>query len=496
MNPTEEKGEISNEFFKKLNQQIVQKDNLIKLLQLQIRNLKSQVEEGGGSEEEAAELKQALETKAAEIEALQADLNGQKAEYEQLSHEKDEQIQALNKMLEEQQSSEAGTEVLEDPRVPELETELVNLQQELEAERASKQELETKAAEVDNLQQTIESLQQELQAAATVEAVPSAEVEAEMAELRSSYEQGKAELEQAALTLDNMTSEIQAKDAEIAELKAASESDDSEGKILELQQDIETLKNLLAEKDEALAAQAPDSSEELQNAMAEIEQLRSTLSTLQEQPSLTPELEEELNRLREGSSELQSLQEQIQKLQAEAESASETALKLTALESEREQLVAELEKAKAESGDSAELVAIQTEVSTLREVLANKEQEIAQLRVSLESAQEQGMEDPSIKDEIEQLTKQVADQLLAIQNFEGMLEQAKQQIEAKDAEIAALNSKVATSSSSASIIPVEGESEIITSFIDFFDGLDSLLSKKTQFRICSTLMIAKSLPSA
>ena len=248
MNPTEEKGEISNEFFKKLNQQIVQKDNLIKLLQLQIRNLKSQVEEGGGSEEEAAELKQALETKAAEIEALQADLNGQKAEYEQLSHEKDEQIQALNKMLEEQQSSEAGTEVLEDPRVPELETELVNLQQELEAERASKQKLETKAAEVDNLQQTIESLQQELQAAATVEAVLSPEVEAEMAELRSSYEQGKAELEQAALTLDNMTSEIQAKDAEIAELKAASESDDSEGKILELQQDIETLKIFLQRK--------------------------------------------------------------------------------------------------------------------------------------------------------------------------------------------------------------------------------------------------------
>ena len=176
--------------------------------------------------------------------------------------------------------------------------------------------------------------------------------------------------------------------------------------------------------------------------MAEIEQLRSTLSTLQEQPSLTPELEEELNRLREGSSELQSLQEQIQKLQAEAESASETALKLTALESEREQLVAELEKAKAESGDSAEFVAIQTEVSTLREVLANKEQEIAQLRVSLESSQEQGMEDSSIKDEIEQLTKQVADQLLAIQNFEGMLEQAKQQIETKDAELQPLIQKL------------------------------------------------------
>ena len=33
----EANGEISNEFFKKLNQQIVQKDNLIKLLQLQIR---------------------------------------------------------------------------------------------------------------------------------------------------------------------------------------------------------------------------------------------------------------------------------------------------------------------------------------------------------------------------------------------------------------------------------------------------------------------------
>jgi molecular chaperone GrpE (heat shock protein) len=478
MNPTEEKGEISNEFFKKLNQQIVQKDNLIKLLQLQIRNLKSQVEEGGGSEEETAELKQALEAKAAEIETLQAELNGQKGEYDQLSQEKDEQIQALNKLLEEQQSSEAGTEVLEDPRVPELETELANLQQELEVERASKQELETKAADVENLQQTVEALQQELQNAAMVEAVPAPEVEAELAELRSSNEQGKAELEQAALTLDNMANEIQAKDSEIAELKAAAESNDSEGKILELQQDIETLKNLLAEKDEALAAQAPADSEELQNAMAEIEQLRSTLSALQEQPSLTPELEEELNRLREGSSELQALQEQVQALQAEAAAANETALKLTALESEREQLVAELEKAKAESGDASELTAIQTEVATLREVLANKEQEIAQLRVSLEAAQEQGVEsDPGIKDEIEQLTKQVADQLLAIQNFEGMLEQAKQQIESKDAEIAALNSKVASSDSSAPIIPVEGESEIITSFIDFFDGLDSLLSK-------------------
>jgi len=42
MNP-EANGEISNEFFKKLNQQIVQKDNLIKLLHIQIRMLKSPI---------------------------------------------------------------------------------------------------------------------------------------------------------------------------------------------------------------------------------------------------------------------------------------------------------------------------------------------------------------------------------------------------------------------------------------------------------------------
>lgn len=481
MNPTEEKGEISNEFFKKLNQQIVQKDNLIKLLQLQIRNLKSQVEEGSGSKEETAELEQALEAKAAEIETLQTELDSQRAEYNQLSQEKDEQIQALNKLLEEQQAAESGTEILEDPRVPELEAKLESLQQELEAEAASRLELETKAAEVDDLRQTIEALQQDLQNAVATESSPSPEIEAELAELKSAYDQGRAELEQAALTLDNMANEIQAKDAELAELKASASSDDSEGKILELQQDIETLRNLLAEKDEALAAQseagAADNSEELQNALAEIEQLRSTLSAFQEQPSLTPELEEELNRLREGNSELQSLKEQIQSLEAEAEIANETALKLTALESEREQLVAELEKAKSEGSAAIDAEAIQAEVNTLREVLANKEQEIAQLRMSLEAAQSQSGEDTIVQEEIEQLTKQVADQLLAIQNFEGMLEQAKQQIDAKNSEIAVLNSKAATRDTSAPIIPVEGESEIITSFIDFFDGLDSLLSK-------------------
>ncbi|MEW6708930.1 MAG: hypothetical protein AB1403_03835, partial [Candidatus Riflebacteria bacterium] len=112
MNP-DGNGEISNEFFKKLNQQIVQKDNLIKLLQLQIRNLKSQIDAGGSGSEDSAEIKKALEEKSLEIEKLQAEFNEQKSQFDLFSREKEEQIQALNRMLEEQQSG-GGSDSFED----------------------------------------------------------------------------------------------------------------------------------------------------------------------------------------------------------------------------------------------------------------------------------------------------------------------------------------------------------------------------------------------
>ena len=131
MNP-EANGEISNEFFKKLNQQIVQKDNLIKLLQLQIRNLKTQIEAGGAGTEELVQLKKALEEKSTESERLLAELDAQKNQFGELEQAKDEQIRALSEMLEQHQASGSTVaEVVEDPRVAELE-QMVSPHEELE----------------------------------------------------------------------------------------------------------------------------------------------------------------------------------------------------------------------------------------------------------------------------------------------------------------------------------------------------------------------------
>ena len=102
---SEANGEISNEYYKKLNQQIVQKDNLIKLLQLQIRNLKTQIDSGEDSKE-ADELQKALDEKKSEAEKLLEELEKQKEQFQLLEQQKDEQIKDLNRILEEQKTSE------------------------------------------------------------------------------------------------------------------------------------------------------------------------------------------------------------------------------------------------------------------------------------------------------------------------------------------------------------------------------------------------------
>lgn len=100
---SEANGEISNEYYKKLNQQIVQKDNLIKLLQLQIRNLKTQIDSGEDSKE-ADELQKALDEKKSEAEKLLEELEKQKEQFQLLEQQKDEQIKDLNRILEEQKN--------------------------------------------------------------------------------------------------------------------------------------------------------------------------------------------------------------------------------------------------------------------------------------------------------------------------------------------------------------------------------------------------------
>lgn len=481
----ESNGEISNEFFKKLNQQIVQKDNLIKLLQLQIRNLKTQVEAGGTGAEGADELKKALDEKSEEAERLLSELTSQKEQFAALEQQKNDQIKTLSQLLEEQQSGGATAEVIEDPRVQELETVVSTLREELEAEKQARQEAEAKAVEVPpaaddseevaRLQQEIESLRNELASASG----NSDELES----LKQAVEVARGELEQSNAAMQQMAEQLKAKE------DTESSSADIDGyvtKIQELEQDAANLRNLLAEKDEA----AGDSSSVDQ---LELQELRAKVAELEAQKPQAGIDIDEVERLRQDSSLLEEANKKIALLQQDADAFTETAMKVTALESEcallneksaelvaeRDRLAAENEELKAGGSSSGEEVdAYKLEIARMREVVSQREEELARLRVSLEARQDESMNDPAIREEVEQLTQQVADQMLAIQNFEGILSKTREQLEEKTLEVENLKAKLGGGAAEVEkAISVEGDSDIVASFIDFFDGLDSVLAK-------------------
>lgn len=472
MNP-EGNGEISNEFFKKLNQQIVQKDNLIKLLQLQIRNLKTQIDSSGAGSEEVEELKKAFEEKTGEVQKLLAELDVQKESYAALEQQKDEQIRSLSQMLEEHQASGGSSEVVDDSRVQELENLVAALTEELEFEKQARAAAEQTAvvpvdgADTAVLQQEIESLRLELSEAAGNRQT--------IQDLQISLEASRVELEQANAALESMSAQLQSGASSAA---GSEEVEFYKNRVLELEQDIANLKNLLEEKGEGSDTLQADAA--LAAAQVEISQLRARIGELETGASVSPALVDELEQLRQKATLVDSLEEKIASLQRESDGFAETAMKLTALESEREQLVEEIARLRSSESDSTELDSYKIEVARLREANQSREEELARLRVSLEARQDDSMNDPAIREEVEQLTQQVADQLLAIQNFEGILSKTREQLEAKDSEIQSLKAQLSSSASNSapmSVIPVSGESDIIGSFIDFFDGLDSIISK-------------------
>lgn len=465
MNP-EANGEISNEFFKKLNQQIVQKDNLIKLLQLQIRNLKTQIEAGGTGSEELVQLKKALEEKSTESERLLAELDAQKNQFSELELAKDEQIRALSEMLEQHQASGSTVaEVVEDPRVAELEQVVSSLREELEKANQAVGELQAQLVSSAAGSQQAGDLQMALDASQAEAAQLSAAVE----EIKAQLMAREAELASAVAAAGDASAQTAALEEFKAEIAAR------DNRILELEQDVNSLKNIIAEKDEA-AGTGTGSSEELVKAMAEIEGLQAQMASLKANPILPPSVADELEKLRQEVSAMDDLKAELGKLRAESDDFAEAAMKVTALEAEREQLANEIERLKAGSADADQVDAMKLEIARLREALQSREDELARLRVSLEARQDESMNDPAVREEVEQLTRQVADQLLAIQNFEGMISRTRDQLKQKDTEIELLKARAGIASP-ASVIPVTGENEIITSFIDFFDGLDSLLIK-------------------
>ena len=485
----ESNGEISNEFFKKLNQQIVQKDNLIKLLQLQIRNLKTQLESGGAGAEGADEVKRALEEKSEEADRLLSELNSQKEQFVTLEQQKNEQIKTLSQLLEEQQASGgASVEVIEDPRLMELETLVSNLREELDNERQLRQIAEsapgsTDSAEADALKQEIQHLRAELASASG----SSAEIES----LKQAVEVARTELEQSNAAMQQMSSQLQVQGTGSAAGISDEEAVGYQSRIQELEQDVANLKNLLAEKAEMSGA-----SDDLTVDQLELEQLRAKVAEL-ESRNAQPGIDiDEIERLRQDSSNLAEANARLAKLQQEAEAFTETAMKVTVLESEcgqlteksaaleleREKLLAEIETLKTGAGaDSSgeDVGAYKLEVVKLREVIQQREDELARLRVSLESRQDESMNDPIVREEVEQLTQQVADQMLSIQNFEGILSKTREQLEAKTLELENLKIRAAGNGApkNEKAISVNGDSDIVSSFIDFFDGLDSVIAK-------------------
>ncbi len=452
MSPGEEKGEISNEFFKRLNQQIVQKDNLIKLLQLQIKNLKAQVEEGGAADgAKKGDLQKALEAKEEEIARLQGDLDDQKAKLANLEREKNEQIQSLNQMIQERQGAALAGE---SAKLQELESTVARLEQELEAE---------KAARID-AQAALESLQKAKSGEGKDAAEEVKRLEGELAkrdEAAAGLEQQIAELR---ARLEQADQELQAK----AAAGGGGDAAELANRVAELEQDTQNLKNLLAEKDEQLAnagiKTAPDP-----QLLAQLEEARQKAERVDELEKLVATLEAEIASVPE-------LKAKVNSLESESTAMAEAAMKMTALEAEREQQIAQMKVLEERVTTlTGQLDAAKHQVAELTRRLAQKENELADLRVAAESRA--GTDEGGARVEIEQLTNQVADQLLAIQKFEEILRKSQEQLTAKDEELALLRNKVAAAGETGRPIPLNTDGEVISSFIDFFDGLDTFLAK-------------------
>jgi len=471
MIPGEEKGEISNEFFKKLNQQIVQKDNLIKLLQLQIKTLKSQADETGEGPRKA-DLEKALESKETEVKRLEAGLTEQKAELDQRLREKEEQILSLQQLLEQHQqnSQEALAAPGSDPRVPELEARIVELQNQLEMEAQARPAGE----EVQKLKSDLEIAQ-------------AMAVEAES--LRAGIKRLEGDLQL-------RDSELARRDSQLVELKEAA-AKSAEGptpeqlvRLSELEQDVVTLKNLLTEKDEQIAVLgkgggAGVSETELQHLKSELMSAQKALSDMSPRANRADQLEVLLPELETQVAELPQLRQKLTLLEAESSGMAEASLKLAAAESDRQALRDKIAALQAKPGVSSDdldkLRKLNEELgrrlTQREEEKAKLQDEVAELRVSLDTHRDQSVQDPKVRAEVAQLTSQVADQLVAIQKLEGLLTQQKRELTTKDEEIAVLRQKAAVADANAPIISTDGDSEIISGFIDFFDGLDSYLVK-------------------
>ena len=427
----EANGEISNEFFKKLNQQIVQKDNLIKLLQLQIRNLKNQIEAGEADAEKSDDLQRVLDQKNSELEGLRGELEEQKKLCASIGAEKDEQIRSLNEMLE-QSKNMTVAEYAEDPKVTELEENIRKIQTDYQNAKAEldtlkienislsdsnsqlKNELESFKSEYEQSAQKITELNGMLEAKQAELQMTSDELKAKTAELESVPDQLNANAEQVQKALKEANEQNQAQLSQVS-----LEAEAYKSQVSELTRKVEELQIELASKERGQIS----SDDELKKANEAL-----------------VEAKNEIARLASENDKVGDLEQQIEVLKNENQEYTEIAMKLTAAEGDVERLNEELEKVRSELITQTKKEEYVLQISQLQQTVVDKEDEIAVLRKALEARLSEGSSIPHESDEYEALTQQVADQLLTIQNFDN--------------------------------------GDIIGSFIDFFDGLDTALSKK------------------
>lgn len=477
----EANGEISNEFFRKLNQQIVQKDNLIKLLQLQIRNLKSQLENGDADAEKSEDLQKTLDQKNAELEGLRGELEEQKKLCDSIKNEKDEQIRSMKEMLEQSQGMTVA-EYTEDPKVSELEEKLRKIQSDY---AASKQELDTLKIKSVEIEESNNQLKSEVglykdecekanQRAVELDAQlvdKEAELATRVKELNDKTEELRIKTEE----LESVPGQISSMNDEAVKKAVEEATSKSNAMLSQISLEAEAYKNQVTDLNRQVA--------ELQNELAGRERNEiSSNEELQRTNEALANAKNEIARLVAENEKIEELTQQVHTMSGKEEEYTELAMKLTAAENDIEKLTEELEKARSEVISQTKKEEYQLQVSQLQQCVVDKEDEIQVLRKALEAKLEEGGPvNPSDHSEIEALTQQVADQLVTIEAFEKQLKDTRHQLNEREIELNSIKNKMTELETVNPDAPVnvDDNNDIIAGFIDFFDGLDSALSKKS-----------------
>lgn len=192
--PDEPEARASADYFRKLHQQLVQKDNIIKLLQLQVKNL-----EGKGGEGEAIErLTQALADAEARVAELEAGAGGDGADAEALARrvaELEEELEAARRTEQDKRRLEAQLSLREE-ELGRMRESLREVERGLGADKELEDQLTVARA-------TIESLERELAKARDRAAKPAAKAPPEsVARLTEQVADLEAALEVARQTIE------------------------------------------------------------------------------------------------------------------------------------------------------------------------------------------------------------------------------------------------------------------------------------------------------